>query len=827
MAINKKLIHFKNKDAFDRELQAGNILDTSICFVPDAKFIYTRGSYWYCPYSKDQIDALIAAVQQDIPTKVGNLENDANYQTDTQVEARIQAIIDSAPEALDTLKELADALNNDPDFSVTVANELGKKLNKSEYTTDKATFATKEELNQKQDSGDYATNSQLTEGLNSKLNATTYAQDKLTFATKTELTSHTGNQNNPHNVTKSQIGLGNVDNTSDANKPISTATQTALDTLEASIQAETERAQAAEEEIRATSGGGSSSIADGGDIAIVPFYRQAELYYTLVSENDVDTVPLAIYVMSYNTPYINKPINRIKMMIATPGRCRVSLLNEHIFDANPTEEECVVKDLVNVQCTATGYHYWDLDEDIVVGENQFIGAWFTGDCARYTYTSDLTFETGYPSGWSTRRSDSGQVTVESQKNLRNLGLLNIGLYRRGEGSDFSYYKLDESANSPSSPVSSYFPVGQEMLVGKTIYKLKLNIAQTGKFTVIYANGTLGQPLTLKKQWTFYIRQLGVQTLRLPEDLTFEEGDVIGVHGEGDEAKFYYGGSVFGTKYGKNGFYTYSDHNLNSTAGSGSTNLNVEIIKRGSRISSLEDKTISIQGDSISTFAGTITDGNAMFYSTSHKFVNNMDATWWGLLVNECRMRLIRNDAWSGSRISGTGNNAMCSTTRCNNLRNTSSTNNYPYGSPEIIVIMCGINDINGNVSLGTIDDTGTDTYMGAFKTMLQRIKTTCGNAKVVVFQLYSGNSFDKVTTSGTHQYEYHEAMEKICKMYGCYFVGPEHFNFQYPWINELTCNNNLPQYGAPSYSGADCLHPNVQGMERVYAGIRAYLEKLY
>ena len=35
---------------------------------------------------------------------------------------------------------------------------------------------------------------------------------------------------NPHNVTKAQVGLGNVDNTSDLNKPISTATQTALNT---------------------------------------------------------------------------------------------------------------------------------------------------------------------------------------------------------------------------------------------------------------------------------------------------------------------------------------------------------------------------------------------------------------------------------------------------------------------------------------------------------------------------------------------------------------------------------------------------------------------
>lgn len=42
------------------------------------------------------------------------------------------------------------------------------------------------------------------------------------------LTSHTGNTSNPHGVTKVQVGLGNVDNTSDVNKPISSATQTAL-----------------------------------------------------------------------------------------------------------------------------------------------------------------------------------------------------------------------------------------------------------------------------------------------------------------------------------------------------------------------------------------------------------------------------------------------------------------------------------------------------------------------------------------------------------------------------------------------------------------------
>ena len=41
--------------------------------------------------------------------------------------------------------------------------------------------------------------------------------------------THVSDTSNPHSVTKSQVGLGNVDNTSDVNKPVSTATQNALD----------------------------------------------------------------------------------------------------------------------------------------------------------------------------------------------------------------------------------------------------------------------------------------------------------------------------------------------------------------------------------------------------------------------------------------------------------------------------------------------------------------------------------------------------------------------------------------------------------------------
>lgn len=64
-----------------------------------------------------------------------------------------------------------------------------------------------------------------------KLELKNESQDN-SLATKEELNgllSHISNKSNPHNITKAQIGLQNVDNTSDIDKPVSTAQQNALD----------------------------------------------------------------------------------------------------------------------------------------------------------------------------------------------------------------------------------------------------------------------------------------------------------------------------------------------------------------------------------------------------------------------------------------------------------------------------------------------------------------------------------------------------------------------------------------------------------------------
>lgn len=57
-------------------------------------------------------------------TKVSQLENDLKYQTQEQVEKYIHDLVDGADDALDTLKELAEALNNDPNFATHITNRL-------------------------------------------------------------------------------------------------------------------------------------------------------------------------------------------------------------------------------------------------------------------------------------------------------------------------------------------------------------------------------------------------------------------------------------------------------------------------------------------------------------------------------------------------------------------------------------------------------------------------------------------------------------------------------------------------------------------------------
>ena len=54
-------------------------------------------------------------------------------------------------------------------------------------------------------------------------------------AVAVDLIAHASDYSNPHSVTKEQVGLGNVDNTSDADKPVSTAAQLEIDRIDSNV----------------------------------------------------------------------------------------------------------------------------------------------------------------------------------------------------------------------------------------------------------------------------------------------------------------------------------------------------------------------------------------------------------------------------------------------------------------------------------------------------------------------------------------------------------------------------------------------------------------
>lgn len=93
--------------------------------------------------------AWIKVEMPDVSEFITETEADGKYATPALVDSKVAALVNSAPATLDTLKELADALGNDANFSTTITTKLGEKVDKTTYESDKAGFATKTELNNK------------------------------------------------------------------------------------------------------------------------------------------------------------------------------------------------------------------------------------------------------------------------------------------------------------------------------------------------------------------------------------------------------------------------------------------------------------------------------------------------------------------------------------------------------------------------------------------------------------------------------------------------------------------------------------------------------
>lgn len=139
-------------------------------------------------------------------------------------------------------------------------------------------------------------------------------------------------------------------------------------------------------------------------------------------------------------------------------------------------------------------------------------------------------------------------------------------------------------------------------------------------------------------------------------------------------------------------------------------------------SNFAGKTVSILGDSISTFKNYVPEGYACFYPYPSADVSDVNYTWWMRTINKFGMKLLKNNSYSGSCVSaGTGASGATNDSRLVEL--TKGTER-----PDIILIFMGANDCgSSNVSLAN--------FQSSYKTMLDKIINLCPDSEIYLMTL--------------------------------------------------------------------------------------------
>ena len=229
------------------------------------------------------------------------------------------------------------------------------------------------------------------------------------------------------------------------------------------------------------------------------------------------------------------------------------------------------------------------------------------------------------------------------------------------------------------------------------------------------------------------------------------------------------------------------------------------------------KTISILGDSISTFAGYIptADGINLEHKTFYpnSAIKTVDETWWMQVIHEMDAKLGINESWSGSRVLNTidGNSgnlgedaAMASLTRIQNLGSN--------GTPDVILFFGGTNDIAFSSPLGTFDEetapkiadltaTKWETYADAYVAAIMRMQYYYPQAQIVAIS----PTENKYYYDAQMRSQYISVMEVICKHYGVTFI-------------------DLTENGFTTDMLADVTHPSTIGMDKIAETVLSYLK---
>ena len=319
----------------------------------------------------DTIDNHIADNTRHITSNERNTWNaKQNALSSTQLEAVNSGITAAKVSQYDNYNTTKANQSDLTNLTTRVSNNETNISNLNNSKADKATTLSGYNIS------DAYTKTETDSKLNTKLNIT---DAESTYATKTELTNHIDDVDNPHNVTKAQVGLSNVDNTADINKPVSTVQSEAI--------------------TNAVSTHNNDTTAHSNQFSL---YRKSSEQDTIDAEIN-DTIA-NLESMKANTDYVNNELDKkqnisnLSQTIDTstdkyPSNNAVKTAIDNI-DALPDQTGQAGKVLTTNGTTAS-WEVIDIPENVVVSDNYVNAKTWKGTKAEYdalgTYDDNITY----------------------------------------------------------------------------------------------------------------------------------------------------------------------------------------------------------------------------------------------------------------------------------------------------------------------------------------------------------------------------------------------------------------------------------------------------
>jgi lysophospholipase L1-like esterase len=174
--------------------------------------------------------------------------------------------------------------------------------------------------------------------------------------------------------------------------------------------------------------------------------------------------------------------------------------------------------------------------------------------------------------------------------------------------------------------------------------------------------------------------------------------------------------------------------LAGSQGNDDENMNEEQQETAEEEKEMTQMSVSIMGDSISTFRGYIPDGYNVFFPDSGA-VTEVNDTWWKQVVDDLGLTLCTNASSSASTCAGDSTSKSDPQVGCDDMR-VSDLAGADGESPDIIIVYMGTNDFIECIPLGTNDGTAKvaegniQNFSDAYTLMLDKLQTKYPQAAI-------------------------------------------------------------------------------------------------